>query len=67
MQEDGWVVQRDGKAFDQPLARGNKEKAVTAGFLPEDTVLWDLRVESLAANGKVVKIFVCKSYMLVAA
>lgn len=59
-------MQRDGKAFDQPLARGIRSKAVTAGFLPEDTVLWDLQVESLAANGKVVKIFVCKSYLLVA-
>lgn len=53
-------MQRDGKAFDQPMARGIRSKTVTAGFLPEDTILWDLQVESLAAKEKVVKIFVCK-------
>lgn len=44
-----------------------RSKTVTAGFLPEDTILWGLQVESLAAKEKVVKIFMCKSYMLIAA
>lgn len=60
-------MQRDGKAFDQPMVRGIRSKTVTAGFLPEDTILWGLQVESLAAKEKVVKIFMCKSYMLIAA
>lgn len=56
---------RDGKAFDQPLARGIRSKTVTAGFLPKDTILWDLHEQNLAAKGEVMKILEWKNYKLI--
>lgn len=44
-------MQRGGKAFDQPLARGIRSKAVTAGLLPEDSFVGSSSGE-LGCKGK---------------